>query len=204
MNKPILVDCDGVITNMSRSVLALAHERSIALDKTEDDITNWEYTISLEWREANVAITDAIRDREFAYRMHPYPGAFLALRKLEARFGKENVLICTSPWNAEWASQRYSWLQDFAGVDRKRVIMCSAKQWISGFLIDDHVDNFKGRGFHDSFLVARPHNTGAPLTRGTLEQAVELLVQDPPAFPKKPWSGTDNGHSVHCECRSCG
>lgn len=183
--KPILVDCDGVISNMSRSVLALAWERSIALDKTEADIHNWEYTISLEWREANCAITDAIRDREFVYRMQPYPGAFLALRRLEERFGKDNVLICTSPWNADWASQRYAWLQDFAGVAKQRVVMCSRKELIPGFLIDDHAKNLEGRPFHDAYLVARPHNVGAPFIRGTLQQAVELLVQEPHPFPER-------------------
>lgn len=203
MKNPILVDCDGVISNMTRSVLQLAHERSEALDTTEEDVTNWDYAVSLGWEGVTAAIEQAIREREFVYRMHPYPGAFMALRRLELVYGKENVLVCTSPWNAEWASQRYAWLQDFAGIERKRVIMCSRKELIAGFLIDDHVENLKGRPFHDAFLVARPHNVGGPFTRGTLEDAVELLVQDPPAFPKKPWSGTDNGHSIHCECRSC-
>lgn len=174
---PILVDCDGVISDLSRSVLALAHERGIALDKTEEDIVYWEYPRSLEWREANVVITEAIKNRELVYRMHPYPGAFAALRRLEALHGKENVLVCTSPWNAEWAAQRYAWLADFAGVDKKRVIMCSAKHWIPGFLIDDHVDNFRHRPFSDSFLVARPHNVGSLITRGTLDEAVDLLAR---------------------------
>lgn len=174
--KPILIDCDGVISNMTRSVLQLAHERSEALDKGPEDVTNWEYDISLGWKGVNAAITDAIARREFVYRMHPYPGAFMALRVLEKTFGKENVLVCTSPWNAEWASQRYAWLQDFAGVERKRVIMCSRKELVAGFLIDDHVENLKGRPFHDAFLVARPHNAGAPFTRGTLEDAVDLLT----------------------------
>jgi 5'(3')-deoxyribonucleotidase len=181
--RPILVDCDGVISDMTRSVLALAHERSIALDKGPDDITNWEYTISLAWSGADEAITRAVREREFVYRMHPYPGAFMALRRLEQAFGADNVLVCTSPWNAEWASQRYAWLQDFAGVSKKRVVMCTRKELVSGFLIDDHAKNLAGRPFHDAWLVARPHNVGAPFTRGTLEQAVDLLVQDPPAYP---------------------
>lgn len=178
MTRPILVDCDGVISNLSRSVLRLAHERSIALDKGEDDITTWEYTTCLGWDYVNAAITNAIRDRDFVYRMHPYPGAFAALRRLEAKFGADNVLVCTSPWNAEWAAQRYAWLADFAGVPSKRVIMCSAKHWVPGFLIDDHVNNFDGRHWTDSFLVARPANEENPakLRRGTLNEAVELLV----------------------------
>ncbi len=175
MTTPILVDCDGVISNMTRSVLLLAADHGI-YDKTEADVTNWEYDISLGWKGVNDVITRAIRDREFVYRMHPYPGAFMALRRLEAEYGADNVIVCTSPWNAEWASQRYAWLEDFAGVKRKRVIMCSKKHLISGFLIDDHVENLKGRPFHDAYLIARPHNVGGPFTRGTLEQVTDLLT----------------------------
>lgn len=176
MSEPILIDCDGVITNMTRSVLQLAHDRSEALDKGPEDVTNWDYGISLGWRDVDAAINEAILHREFVYRMHPYPGAFLALRRLELVYGKENVLVCTSPWNAEWASQRYAWLQDFAGVPKERVIMCLRKELIAGFLVDDHVENLKGRPFHDAFLIARPHNVGGPFIRGTLEDAVALLT----------------------------
>lgn len=173
---PILVDCDGVIADMTQSVLQLAREVNI-FDKGPEDITDWDYRVSLGWPGVNEAITRAVLHREFVYRMHPYSGAFMALRRLEATFGKENVLVCTSPWCAEWAAQRYAWLADFAGVDEGRVIMCRQKHRIPGFLIDDSAKNLEGRPFHDAWLVARPHNVGAPFTRGTLGEAVALLFQ---------------------------
>lgn len=185
MTNPILVDCDGVISNMTRSVLALAHGRGIALDKTEDDVNTWDYQTCLGWIDVDRWIDEAVRQREFTYRMRPYPGAFMALRRLEEAVGKENVLICTSPWSGEWAAQRYAWLAEFAGVDASRVIMCRQKHRIPGFLIDDAPKNLGGRPFHDAFLVARAYNVGAAFTRGTLEDAVALLVQtrDPVEVP---------------------
>lgn len=189
MTLPILVDCDGVLSNMTRSVLQLAAEHGY-LDKLEEDIADWSYASSIGWPSVNAAITNATLTREFVYRMRPYPGAFMALRRLEAAFGKENVLVCTSPWPeapGEWAAQRYAWLRYFASVESKRVIMCSAKHLVPGFLIDDHPKQLEGRPFENAFLVARPHNaTATRFIRGTLEQAVDgLIPQSPPAFPER-------------------
>lgn len=170
----ILVDCDGVLSDMTRSVLQLAHERSEALDKGPEDVTDWDYHC-LGWPGYRAAIDEAIIRREFVYRMHPYPGAFDSLRRLEAYHGKENVMVCTAPWCGEWAAQRYAWLKDFAGVSKERVVMTCRKDLVAGLLIDDHTENLKGRSFHDAFLVARPYNVGAPFTRGTLAEAVEML-----------------------------
>jgi hypothetical protein len=172
----ILVDCDGVIANMTHSVLQLARDKANVFDKGEEDITAWDYGASLGWPGVNHAIDEAVLHHEFVYRMVPFAGAFAALRRLEARFGKDNVLVCTSPWCGEWAAQRYAWLKDFADVDHGRVIMCKQKHRIPGFLIDDCVDNFRYRNFNDSFLIARPHNAGSLLTRGTLDEAVERAV----------------------------
>lgn len=202
MIAPILVDCDGVLANMDRSVLALAAEHGI-LDKTEADITTWDYADCLGWIGVDAAVDRAVREREFVYRMQPYPGAFMALRRLEATFGVDNVFVCTATSSGDWAHQRYDWLRDFAGVAHKRVIMTTAKRHVAGFLIDDKPKNLEGRPWEQAFLVARPHNASERrFIRGTLEQAVENLINNETRRPR--WTGTDNGHSVHCECRDCG
>lgn len=179
MTLPILVDCDGVLSNMTRAVLQLAAENGY-LDTLEEDVVHWDYAQSIGWQGVNAAITCATLTREFVYRMPAYVGAFGALRQLEDAFGKDNVLVCTLPWwgaPGEWAAQRYAWLADFAGVDSRRVIMTPRKSQVAGYLIDDYSGNLEGRPVADAFLVARPHNAQETrFERGTFEQAVERLV----------------------------
>lgn len=181
MTLPILVDCDGVLSDMTGSVLQLAREKAQVFDKGPEDVTDWDYGVALGWPGANQAITDAVRYREFVYRMKPYVGAFTALRELEAAFGASNVIVCTAPWGAEWAAQRYAWLEEFAKVPMHRVIMTVRKDLTAGFLVDDYPENFVGRA--RGWLVTQPHNEAFRLSgarpgvlHGTLQQAVDYLV----------------------------
>ncbi len=176
MKTPILVDCDGVLSDLIGSVLMLARERA-GIYKTEADIVHYDYGKALEWPRWWVEVENAVRDREFVYRMHPYPGSFKALRELEAKVGRENVFVCTKAWKGlpEWMAQRSAWLQDFAGVPTERQIFCSDKALIPGLLIDDDPENMKGRDFHSAYCVERPWNVGAPFTRGTFEALVASL-----------------------------
>lgn len=178
MSNPILVDCDGVLSNLIGSVCQLAAERA-GIYTREDEVTEYDYGRALRWHRWEVEVEQAVLHREFVYRMRPYPGAFMALRRLEAAVGEENVFVCTKPWKKlpEWMAQRSAWLQDFAGVPTRRQIFISEKRLVAGFLIDDDPRNLAGRSFNDAFCVARPWNTEAPFTRGTLDEAVALLVQ---------------------------
>jgi hypothetical protein len=177
MTQPILVDCDGVLADLIGSVLRLAHERA-GIYKTEDQITHYDYGHALEWPRWWVEVETAVREREFVYRMRPYAGAIKLLRELESHAGKENVFVCTKPWGGlpDWLAQRSAWLIDVAGVPTERQIHISSKRLVPGFLIDDDPSNLVDRGFHDSFCIARPWNTRAPFTRGTLADAVKLFV----------------------------
>jgi 5'(3')-deoxyribonucleotidase len=198
MSRPILVDCDGVLSNLIGSVLTLAHERA-GIFKTEADITHYDYGKALEWPRWGVEVEQAVLHREFVYRMRPYSGAFLFLRNLENAVGKENVFVCTKPWKGlpEWIAQRSAWLIDFAGVPTERQIHISNKNLVPGLLIDDDPSNLAGRSFHDAYCVARPWNVGAPFTRGSFKDVVDSMPVVGAGFPDRepnPWrDGLPNG-----------
>lgn len=181
MSETILVDCDGVLSDMSTSVFQLAAERASIFDVPRDVDAKgrvpWDYGQRLGWPGCNAAITEAVIKREFCYRMRPYSGSTIFLRSLEQKAGKENVFIVTAPWNGEWAAQRYAWLQDVMGVARDRVLMVPGKhkRLVQGLLIDDSPENLQGREFHDAFLVTRPWNVGAPFICGTFREFVEAF-----------------------------
>lgn len=182
MSKPVLVDCDGVLSNLIKSVIELAHTKA-GIFMREEDITNYDYGVGLGWPRWGFEVEQATKHREFVYRMRPYSGVTVLLRDLERRVGVENVYVCTKPWDGlpEWMAQRSAWLRDVVGVPTRRQIFTSNKELVPGFLIDDDPRNFVGRDPRDSFLVARPWNEGGHgIQRGTFREAVELFKEREP------------------------
>lgn len=177
MSKIVLVDCDGVLSNLIHSVIQLAHEKA-GIFVREEDVTDYDYGRGIGWPSWGHAVEEATKRREFVYRMRPYSGVTVLLRGLEAAVGAENVYVCTKPWEGlpEWMAQRSAWLRDVVGVPTRRQIFTSNKQLVDGFLIDDDPRNLTGRGFHEGFLIARPWNTqGLIHQRGTFAEAVARL-----------------------------
>lgn len=174
MSKIILVDCDGVLSNLIHSVCALAHEKAGIFAK-EEDVSDYDYGKALGWNRWEWAVEAAVKNNDFVYRMRPYSGATIFLRELERKAGKQNVFVCTKPWEGlpEWLAQRSAWLRDVMGVETKRQIHCSKKDLVEGLLVDDDPRNLAGRQFHEAYCVERPWNVGAPFTRGTLREFVE-------------------------------
>jgi hypothetical protein len=158
---PILIDCDGVLANFADSCLRLAREKG-GVYALESDLTSWDMAKSIGWPRLDVAIEDAVAQADLCYRIAEYPDAIAWLRDLENTFGSENVLICTSPLNGEWAAQRISWLER-RGVPLRRQIHCHQKWRIRGYLIDDAAHAMDRE---HGFLLARPWNksykSGAP------------------------------------------
>jgi|SRR5690606_13213245 len=173
MSAPILIDCDGVLSNMTRSVLALAAEHGVF--RTPDDVTTWDYANCLGWRNVYAEIERATREREFVYRMHPYAGAFAFLRRLEAEHGRDNVLVCTSAFNADWAQQRLSWLADFAGVAKERVIITNRKDLVRGVLLDDAPHHVEGRD--RAIVYDHPYNRDVSGARARDFAEAEALIR---------------------------
>jgi 5'(3')-deoxyribonucleotidase len=184
MSKTILVDCDGVLSNLIHSVVQLAHEKA-GIYVREEDVTDYDYGRGIGWPSWGFAVEEATKKREFVYRMRPYSGATVFLRELERKAGKDNVFVCTKPWDGlpEWLAQRSAWLRDVMGVPTRRQIHVSNKSLVGGLLVDDDPRNLEGRDFHDAFLISRPWNVGAPFLHGTLREFVETYP-DPEDFTR--------------------
>ena len=179
---PILVDCDDCIADFTGSALHLAAEK-FNVFATPEDVTKPELWDSIGCPHLPVAIDDAVLDNDFVYRMKPIAAGMTFLRQLEAKYGVQNVYVCTAPWSSdsrgqeiatgEWASQRYAWLRDVARVPRKRVIMCNAKHLVNGVLIDDSPKNIKGRDF--GYCIAKPNNASYTGPRGNYGECFTWL-----------------------------
>lgn len=175
MNLPILIDCDEVLSDFVGRVLELAAEFG-GIYANREQITGWDMSKVLGWPGLDACVTERINKRELCFRLEETPGAISWLRQVEAEFGVDRVFICTSPWNAEWASQRMAWLER-RGVPKSRQIQCSAKHLIPGYLIDDAAHHAARRPPGQAFIIDAPWNRGeCPGTpRGNHEAALAWL-----------------------------
>lgn len=169
---PILIDCDGVLSHFTRACFALAER--VGVHATDEDVAEWDTAKCIGYPGLNDAITRAILRDELVYRMPEYPGAIAWLRSLEAEHGADNVFVCTSPWNAEWLSQRAAWLEK-RGVPLQRQIQCSAKHLVPGLLVDDRPGVHLTRTDGATFCLARPWNKGDGAPRGDYADASAWL-----------------------------
>lgn len=175
MKPPVLIDCDGVLSNFVRAVFDLAALRHDARGFTEADVTMWDFHTRLLHPDMNATINHAISRDEFVFRMPEHEGAIAWLHSVEREHGADNVFVCTSPWNAEWTAQRAAWLEQ-RGVPLKRQIQCSAKHLVRGRLIDDRPGVSATREPGSTFCLARPWNAASaePL-RGDYSEASAWL-----------------------------
>src|SRR5690606_31894301 len=169
------IDGDGVLADLSVAVLELARNVAGIYDKTEADVVHWEYEKSLGWPALWHVVGEHVNTRELCFRLPEYPGAIRWLRELEREHGEDNVLVCTSPFNAAWASQRAAWLER-RGVPLKRQIQCSAKHLVSGYLVDDRAGVHAKRPPGSTFCLTRPWNAASaePIRGGYAEAAAWL------------------------------
>ena len=174
MIPPVLIDCDGVLSDFVRSVLDLAALRNDVHGVTEADVTMWDFHTRLLHPDMGATINQAIARDEFVFRMREHEGAIAWLRQLEREHGEDNVFVCTSPWNAEWTAQRASWLER-RGVPLRRQIQCSAKHLVSGYLVDDRPGVHAHRNW-PTFCLDRPWNALSvePLRGGYAEASAWL------------------------------
>ncbi len=187
MKEPILIDCDEVLADFVGACLRLART-FYGIHATRADVTGWDIGVCLKWPEFAAEITRQVNENDLCKRLDEMPGALDWLREIEAEFGVDRVLVCTSPWNAAWLEQRARWLEE-RGVPLRRQVHCSAKHWHAGYLIDDaqhHIvgDPAKGyapRAVNRGFIVAAPWNSpavspaGFAYARGDLAAALAWL-----------------------------
>jgi hypothetical protein len=173
MTLPILVDCDGVLSDFMEVCLRIARE-TFGREHTEAEITQWDTEKALNLPGLFAEIERQI-NHGLCRNMQPLDGAREFLDALESRFGKENVLVLTTPWNKVWLPQRAAWLEDF-GVPEKRQIQTQApKRYVQGFLIDDGPHNLGQRPIGQEYCIARPWNADVKCPRGSYSECLAYL-----------------------------
>lgn len=187
LDLPLLVDCDGILTQCVESFLQLAADK-FNVFATVDQVTGDEIGPSIGCPGLEYLIDEQVLNHEFVYRMKPIREGALFFKALEEIYGPESVYVCTKPWSGgpgdnreratgEWASQRYAWLRDHLGVLRKRVYMAGVKKHVHGILIDDSVKNLVGRPEGHAFCITRPYNVGYRGPRGDYAECLEWLKE---------------------------
>lgn len=179
---PLLVDCDGILSDITDSFLNLAAAK-FNIFATRDQHTSGEFGQSIGCPALEYAVDHEVLHHEFCYRMKPIAEGLLFFKQLEATYGKENVYVCTKPWRGdareratgEWASQRYAWLRDKLDIPSRRVIMCSAKDLVQGILIDDSVNNLALRKPGQAFCIDQPYNKEWSGPRGDYKDCLSWL-----------------------------
>lgn len=180
---PILVDVDGVLSDITQACLDLA-AKNYNVFATADQCTSPTVGDSIGCPYLPKDIEHETIHREFCYRMKPIAQGLEMFRELEETYGKDNVFICTSPWTCsgdkatgEWVSQRFNWLRDHLGISGKRVFIANKKFMVApkGILIDDTPSKLKNRTH--GFCIAQPYNTSYAGPRGTHKEALEYVKE---------------------------
>lgn len=141
-NKPILVDCDGVLCDFTQAVLDMQVDGNLK----REDITDWDLFDLLEDTDAANARTVLTHSASAWENMGLIEGAeyfFGQLRGLGKANGRD-VLVVSSPWqsNPNWDRSRKWWLNKHFDVKPENVIITPHKHLLDGFcLIDDKLDN---------------------------------------------------------------
>lgn len=181
MKLPILVDCDGILSNWIKAA------KTVALRDFDVDVLteHWGWTKAIPGLDDK--INEEIAHNDFCLNMEEYPGSIRWLRRLEAEFGVGRVYVCTAPWNEDWLSQRSHWLAK-RGVPLERQIQVKNKYLVQGHLVDDGDKNLVGgefngiryehRPWNQGFCLARPWNREISFhARGNYEDALAWLTK---------------------------
>ncbi len=159
---PILIDCDDVLSDFLGTLVDLADR--YGLERSKDGLQpGWSLKAAFEWPEIDAVITRNVAHNDLCGNMPELPGAIEWLRDVEAQFGKDRVYVCTSPWDANWARQRFEWLEE-RGVEKDRIIQLKAKHLIPGLLVDDAEHHVQARPVGTGFLFNSPQNKAARLS----------------------------------------
>jgi 5'(3')-deoxyribonucleotidase len=134
----VLVDCDGVLANYTRSLLD-AINRDRGTSYSDDDIDQFDIAKALKLGPEIWAYAQA---PGFCAALAPMPGAREALDRMR-QFAK--VVCVTAPTDSDtWQRERDIWLRQHMGFDRKLIIQAHDKVSCHGdVLIDDRADTIE-------------------------------------------------------------
>ncbi len=126
---------DGIIADMSRSVIEIVNERHPDLNVKRDDITDWNLHECLPIGEK---VWEYVNEDGFFDKHKPIPGAVPGLAQLHD--AGLLIVIATSPTrNANSAAEKKRWIaKHFPFIKHRHVMVGSLKHLLKGdFFIDD-------------------------------------------------------------------
>jgi 5'(3')-deoxyribonucleotidase len=138
-NRRFLVDVDDVLADLRPKVLNIVNEVSGG-EFTPDDFTGWDYFSVLDEYQKHRAF-QLMGAPGFCRSLQVLPGAKEAIRELQDLV---KVLAVTWPFHVEWFNERYDWLEQEVGIQKKDVILASSKYAVAGkWFLDDNLDNVR-------------------------------------------------------------
>lgn len=170
MKKPILVDCDGVLTQgFYEKCIESINERFSKNYKLEDLYTDLRFVMP-EWDEE---MDKMIRSPGFCRDMKPDP---LGVKMID-KFKEMNLRIVyvTSPYSKAptWCQDRTDWLEEHFGATRDDVIFARDKRYVDGIcLIDDLPKNVINWGQY----------------RNRPGKMAKIMANNPGVLWRQPWN----------------
>lgn len=155
--KRILVDMDGILTNLLKQWLD-SYNQEYNDNVKPEDITTWDMHEHVKPSVGKGIYRIPSRPGYFD-KTPPLPGAiagFLALQK-----AGHDVLVCSSPYNADSARAKHEWCRRHLGTKTSEVILTHKKHWIDcDVIIDDKpatIKTFAELG-REVLTIAYPYN----------------------------------------------
>lgn len=166
--KPVLLDCDGVLSNFVASALRIINTLA-GTAYAHDDVTTWEVE-SLCPPELQPEFWAQVCAPGFVRDMEPYPGAVEAVSLLRERYGV-HIVTARMRQSPTWVDEREAWLERHFGIPYKLVTSTHGKSVCAGIaLVDDkpaHVIDWAAahpQGI--AMLLDRPYNRAAEIPGG--------------------------------------
>jgi 5'(3')-deoxyribonucleotidase len=138
----ILVDCDGVLANCTKTFVQACNAANGTSFTVEDAGDGWDVarTLGLDATQA-ARMWERMNCPLVATLMEPLPGAIAGVRKL-LECQDLQVAVCTAPMRTSptWAHDRRAWIHEHLG---DVPVISTHDKWLcrGDFLIDDSYDN---------------------------------------------------------------
>lgn len=163
MTDVILLDIDGVLVDFTSAYLDVLAAQT-GRRHSADDVTCFDYAKCVATPMEDARVWAHIADTPgFVYGLPTYDGWREFLGELR---GLGRVVACTSPASAQWVAERYQWLLDTAGFEKRDIVIARSKELVRGdFLIDDATHNIdEWEAAHEDgygILFERPWSRGS-------------------------------------------
>lgn len=156
MDRLVLLDCDGVLSDFVTPVLVIANrESSLHWDA---DFKEWDFLPTLvdpQVPDLLARVKAGIGAPGFCASMQVYPGAVEGVAKLRE---VARIKIVTSPWpSPTWHDERVTWLKTHFGIGDRDILFAADKTHIHGsMLVDDNAESVEAWHRYQCTHAVRP------------------------------------------------